>query len=63
MQCYYSFITLTFIIGNENLKGLDLSNLPKSFESEHQIKVRGQFYTVKYGVFFNREKGGCVYGI
>ena len=45
---------LTFIIGNENLKELDLLNLPKSFESEHQIKVRGQFYTVKYGVFFNR---------
>lgn len=45
---------LTFVIGNEDLSGLDLMNLKRCFESEHRIKVRGQFYIVKYGVFFNR---------
>lgn len=45
---------ITFIIGNEDISCLNLLELPRCFESEHKIKVRGQFYIVKYGVFFNR---------
>ena len=45
---------LTFIVGNDDLSGIDLQALPRCFEGEHKIKVRGQFYLVKYGIFFNK---------
>ncbi len=44
---------LTFIIGSEDISKLDLLNLPKKFQGTYRIKVRGQYYTVNFGVFFN----------
>ena len=44
---------LTFIIGNNDVSKLDLLNLPKLFKGTYKIKVRAQFYTVNFGVFFN----------
>lgn len=44
---------LTFIIGNDDVSKLDLLNLPKLFKGTYKIKVRAQFYTVNFGVFFN----------
>lgn len=42
-----------FIIGNEGISKLDLVNLNKVFQGTHKIKVRVQFYTVHFGIFFN----------
>lgn len=44
---------LTFIIGSEDISKLDLLRLPKKFQGTYKIKVRGQYYTVNFGVFFN----------
>lgn len=41
------------IIGNEDVSKLDLTNLSKVFQGTHNIKVRAQFYTVHFGIFFN----------
>ena len=43
---------LTFIIGNDDVSKLDLLNLSKLFKGTYKIKVRAQFYTVNFGVFF-----------
>ncbi len=44
----------TFIIGNEDLTGLNPPDLPKLFIGTQQIKVRSQFYTVNFGIFINK---------
>lgn len=44
---------LTFIIGSDDVSKLDLLNLSKLFKGTYKIKVRAQFYTVNFGVFFN----------
>ena len=45
---------ITFVIGNEDLSNLDLLNVNKLIEEKHTIKVRGQQYTVSFGLFFNK---------
>ena len=47
-------LDLTFIIGNENVTNLNLLDLKKILVGSHQIKVRAQHYTVKFGIFINK---------
>ena len=47
-------LDLTFIIGNENVDNLNLLDLKKILVGSHQIKVRAQHYTVKFGIFINK---------
>ena len=47
-------LDLTFIIGNENVANLNLFNLKKILVGSHQIKVRAQHYTVKFGIFIDK---------
>ena len=47
-------LDLTFIIGNENVTNLNLLDLKKILVGFHQIKVRAQHYTVKFGIFINK---------
>ena len=42
---------ITFIIGGENLEGIDLLNLPKGMPGTHTIKVRAQLYKVSFGLY------------
>lgn len=47
-------LDLVFIVGNEDVTGLNLLDLPKKFTGKQQIKVRSQYYTVNFGIFINQ---------
>lgn len=41
---------LIFIIGAEDLNGINLLDLPKAFQGTYMIKVRAQLYKVNFGI-------------
>lgn len=44
---------LTFIIGREDMTGLNLLDLPECIKGTYEIKVRAQIYQVEFGIYIN----------
>lgn len=44
---------LTFVIGREDMTGLNLLDLPECIKGTYEIKVRAQIYQVEFGIYIN----------
>lgn len=44
---------LTFIIGREDMTGLNLLDFPECIKGTYEIKVRAQIYQVEFGIYIN----------
>lgn len=46
-------LPFSFVIGREDMTGLNLLDLPECIKGTYEIKVRAQIYQVEFGIYIN----------